>query len=317
MWEVGQMASSERIERIGFVGVGRMGRPMASNLLEHGFAVAAYDLNPAPVAALAEMGARAASSAADAARDAQAVISMVPGPADASALWLGTQGLLAALEDGAVAIDMSSIDPLTSRTVHEAARSRGIEMLDAPVSGGVEGATSGRLAIMVGGDPALFERCRPVFRAMGREEALYHVGGPGHGCAMKMCNNVLTGINMVAACEAIALGIRSGLDVEMLYKVITQSSGTSSSLERRIPKVMAADFEPGFALDHMYKDIGIAVDTAALLNTPLYFGALARQRYAEARRAGYGGEDSSAVAKIVERGSGVSLRPGGEAPSGA
>jgi 3-hydroxyisobutyrate dehydrogenase len=303
------MAASERLERIGFVGVGRMGKPMVRNLLEHGFLVAVHDLNPAPVAELAAEGARAASSAADAAREAQIVISMLPGPADVSGLWLGEQGLLANLPSGAIGVDMSTIDPISSRAVHAAAQAHGIDVLDAPVSGGVDGATAGTLAIMVGGEAQIFERCRPVFRAMGREQALYHMGGPGLGCAMKMCNNMLAGINLAAACEAVALGIQSGLDAAAMVRVIQQSSGSSYMMERRFAqKILSGDFEPGFALDLMYKDVGIAVDTAAALNVATYFGGLARQRYASARQAGFGREDATAVSKIVERETGARYR---------
>ncbi|MBI3964543.1 MAG: NAD(P)-dependent oxidoreductase, partial [Chloroflexi bacterium] len=276
-----------------------------------GFKVTVYDLNPAPVQELVGLGATAAASLADAVRDAQAVITMLPGPNEVKDVWLGSGGLMAALPAGCIGIDMSTVDPLTAQAVHQAAAARGIEHLDAPVSGGQTGAIAGDLAIMVGGDTGLFERCRPVLRAMGREEAIYHAGGPGLGCTVKMCNNMLAAINVAAATEAMALGLRAGADLDTLVKVIAQSSGTSYMLERRFTqKIFKGDFQPGFALDLMYKDIGLAVDTAAQLNVPLYFGTLARQRFAEARAAGLGKEDTSAIAKLTERSADVRLRTG-------
>ena len=273
--------------RIAFVGLGNMGGPMARNLAAKGFSVAVFDLVEATVAATVAADPEhisAAASAADAAREAEVFISMLPASRHVEGLYLGAEGVLEALPDGALAIDCSTIDAATSQRVAAAAQAAGVEMIDAPVSGGVAGATNGTLTFIVGGTDAGFSRARPILDAMGAN--LFHAGASGAGQTAKICNNMLLAILMAGTAEALALGVRNGLDPATLSEIMQQSSGGNWALNvyNPYPGVMpeapaSRDYSGGFLVDLMLKDLGLAMDTAQQAGATVPLGALARQLY--------------------------------------
>ena len=286
---------------IGFIGLGNMGAPMAANLVKAGHVVAGCDLNPQAVAALAAAGGTAAASPAEAVRGAEIVITMLPAGAQVRAIYLGESGLIAALKGtGTLLADCSTIDVDTARAVSAAAAEAGLEMLDAPVSGGVGGATAGTLTFMVGGTETAFSRGRPVLAAMGK--TIVHTGGPGAGQAAKICNNMILGISMLAVSEAFVLADRLGLDRARLFEVSSTSSGQCWSLTNYCPvpgpvpsSPANRDYAPGFAAALMLKDLTLAQDAAAAAGAPTPLGAHAATLYAAAVAEGQGPYDFSTV----------------------
>lgn len=290
--------------RIGFIGVGNMGGPMARNLAQGNHAVRAYDLDADRLAAAGAAGAVAADSAVDAAADADVVITMLPASDHVRRLYL-EDGLLAAIAPPAVAIDCSTIAPATARAVAAQAAANGIEMLDAPVSGGTAGAEQGTLTFMVGGAVAALERVRPLFERMGAN--IFHAGAAGAGQTAKMCNNMVLAAQMTATAEALALGVANGLDAATLSEIMQRSSGGNWPLNvyNPWPGVMegvpaAHGYQGGFAVDLMIKDLNLALDAAAAAGVPTALGALARNLYATHRRQNdAGGLDFSSILKLV------------------
>nr|WP_275575760.1 3-hydroxyisobutyrate dehydrogenase [Aquitalea pelogenes] len=214
---------------IAFIGLGNMGGPMALNLVAKGFSVAAFDLSADALARLQAAGARAASSALDAVQGASVVISMLPAGKHVQALYLGEQGLFASLPKGTLVIDCSTIAASDARKVADAATAAGLRMLDAPVSGGTAGAAAGTLTFIVGGDEADLAEARPLLEAMGKN--IFHAGGNGAGQTAKICNNMLLGILMAGTAEALALGVKNGLDPKVLSDIMSKSSGRNWALE--------------------------------------------------------------------------------------
>jgi len=246
------------ISQTAFIGLGRMGLPMTRRLAAAGIAVRGYDVSEAARARVDEIdGAGVAASAADAAGGCAAVILMLP-TSDAVEAVLLEEGLLEALEPPAILIDMGSSEPLRTRALAERAAARGIEMLDAPVSGGVRGAVEGTLTIMVGGPESAFEACRPMFEAMGGN--VRHVGRAGAGHALKALNNMLSAVHLLASCEALAVAERFGIDPAVFVDVVNTSSGRSGSTDNKLPNyVIPAKFDSGFTMGLMVKDMAIAV----------------------------------------------------------
>jgi len=289
---------------VGFIGLGTMGLPMASNLLAAGHVVRGYDVDSARLRALEAKGGEGAGSARQAADGADVVISMLPASRHVLAAMLGPDGAVEGLRPGAAVLEMSTIDPATTRRVAEAVTARGCRMLDAPVSGGSVGARDATLTIMVGGDAADLEAQRDLLRALGTR--VVHCGPIGMGETVKLANNLLAGTSMVAVAEAFALGIRGGADPAVLLEVIQNSSGNCWSLRNTpVPGLVPGapvnqDFAPGFMVDLMHKDLGLALGAGADLGLPLTLGAVAHQLYGMASRHGYGKLDMSAVAKLLE-----------------
>lgn len=289
--------------RIGFIGLGNMGAPMAANLLKAGHIVAGCDLNAAAVAALAGAGGVAAASPAEAVAGAEIVITMLPAGQHVRDVFLHQGGLIAAITaagDHPLLIDCSTIDVASAREVAGAAAAAGLAMLDAPVSGGTTGAAAGTLTFMVGGAAEDFARAEPILSAMGR--AIVHAGAAGAGQAAKICNNMMLGINMQGVAEAFVLADRLGLDRERLFAVASQSSGQSWALTSYcpVPGPVAAspanrDYKPGFATALMLKDMRLAEAASAASAAPTELAALAARRYQEMVDAGEGGRDFSAV----------------------
>lgn len=286
--------------RVGFIGVGAMGRPMAANLIKKDFAVTAYDASAAALAAIVTLGAAQARSSAEAARESDMVVTILPSSANVLAAYLGEGGVLEGVAAGRLCIDMSTIEPATSRLVAAEAHKRGIRFIDAPVSGGVPRAEDGTLAIMVGGERQDVEEARPVLAAMGAN--IIHVGPVGSGEVAKLCNNLIAGVAAVAVSEAFRIAEGFGVDPQILTDVIAKSSGNTFVMEHMHPvpgivgKAPAShEYAPGFTTDLMAKDLGLAVNAARELRVPVVMAPAAQQVLRLASSHGYGRKDFSSI----------------------
>jgi 3-hydroxyisobutyrate dehydrogenase len=285
---------------VGFIGTGTMGQPMVANLIKKGFAVLAYDLVPAALAAAVKLGASAGTSAVEVARRSDLVVTMLPSSSHVEAVYLGPGGILESVPSGRLCVDMSTIDPAVSRRVAGALAKRQVRFLDAPVSGGVPGAVDGTLAIMVGGDARDLEEARPALAAMGAN--VIHVGAVGSGEAAKICNNLIAGVAAVAVSEAFRIAEGFGVDPKVLTDVIAKSSGNTWVMQQAhpVPGLVARaassrDYEPGFMTDLMAKDLGLAVNAARELRVPAVVAAAAQQVLRLASSHGLGRKDFTAV----------------------
>ena len=295
------------MQHIAFIGLGNMGAPMAHNLLQAGHPLSVFDLSAAAVGALAGAGARAATSAQDAVREADIVISMLPASHHVRDLYLGEGGVLDVALAHALLIDCSTIAADVAREVASAASARGFAMLDAPVSGGTAGAAAGTLTFIVGGDAAALERAHPVLGKMGKN--IFHAGGAGAGQVAKICNNMLLGILMAVTAEALNLGVAHGLDPAVLSDIMSKSSGRNWALEvyNPWPGVMAAapasrDYSGGFGTTLMLKDLGLAQQAAQAIQAVTPLGAVARQLYQLHQQNGNGQLDFSSILTLVRPG---------------
>ena len=290
--------------KIGFIGVGNMGGPMARNLLGAGDEVTAYDVSSDAVAALVGEGAVAADSPAAAVSGAEMVITMLPAGGHVREVYCGDGGVIAAAAPGTVLIDCSTIDVDSAREVAEAAEAAGLAMLDAPVSGGVAGASAAALTFMVGGQAEAFAKAEPVLAKMGRK--IVHAGPSGNGQAAKICNNMILGISMIALGEAFTLADSLGLEAQTLFDISSNASGSCWAMLNHLPvagivETAAAnqDFAPGFATDMMLKDLRLAQQAANASGTATPLGAEAAALYGVFSAAGNGGLDYSAIIKMI------------------
>lgn len=289
--------------KIGFIGLGNMGAPMASNLLKAGHELVVFDLVQKAVDRAVSEGATAAGDIATVARsEAGLIITMLPAASHVKAVYLGEDGLLANVAEGVHLIDSSTIDPMTARDVAAEAEAQGNPMLDAPVSGGTGGAQAGTLTFMVGGEDREFAFARPILESMGRN--IVHCGGAGNGQVTKMANNMLLGISMIGAAEAMSLGVSMGMDPEVLAGVINTSSGRCWSTDTYNPYPGVIETAPssrgysgGFGMDLMIKDLGLATEAAKASGQPVVMGALAQQLYQSMSFEGHGHLDFSAIIK--------------------
>ena len=297
--------------QIGFIGIGVMGRPMVLNLLkaEHQVTIFARHPEKAEVQEVLRAGAKQAPSARAVAIVSDIVITMVPNSMQVEEVVAGQQGILEGARKGLIIIDMSTIAPSMSQKLAELAAARGVHFLDAPVSGGSQGAVNGALTIMVGGERDIFEQARPVLEAMGKKENIFYVGPHGSGEVVKIVNNILCGAIAAAIAESFVLGVKAGADVETMAKVIGVSSGASWQLANQFPlRAFNGSFQPGFMTDLLHKDLGLALELAAEHQTPVALTALTRQLYEMARAAGYGREDYTSLLKILEKMADVEVR---------
>lgn len=284
---------------VGFIGVGNMGNPMAANVLKAGFPMTVFDMNPKAMANLVEGGARRADSAHAVVDASEVLLTSLPASPDVEAIYLDAGGLVDRAKPGTILIDLSSVLPSTPRKIEPRARARGVHFLEAPVSGGVTGARAGTLAIMVGGDKAALSRAEPVLRAMGPN--IFHVGPAGAGNTVKAINNMMACVNGLAMMEGLALGVKAGLDPMTVYEVVKASSGGSKALERIPRAILPRDFEPGFKVALMNKDLETFHTIAKELHVPMTFSALAQHYQQAALAAGLGEQDTSVVFTIIER----------------
>jgi 3-hydroxyisobutyrate dehydrogenase len=295
--------------QIGFIGVGTMGRGMVKNLLKAGFPVTIYARHPEKVRDVIEAGAKLATSSKAVAEQSQVIITILPNTPEVEEVILGPDGVAEGARAGSVVIDMSTINPETSRKLAAHLAEKGLDFLDAPVSGGSVGADNGTLTIMAGGETSVFEACLPVFQAMGRAEAIFHIGPVGAGETIKIINNVLSAINAAASSQALVLGVKAGLDPETITKVVGLSSGASWQLGNAFPlRVFTGSFQPGFFTELMDKDIGLALDLGTANGVELTLAETARQLYTAALENGYGRNDYTSIIRPLEQAHGVKVR---------
>ncbi len=292
--------------RLGFIGVGAMGLPMGLNLLKAGFTLAFCTSRPVAAEPLIAAGATQVDSPAAVAAACDVLLTCLPADNEIAAVLLGEGGAVEALREGGTIIELSTASPALMRQVAEAAATRGIVLLDAPVSGGVGGAEAATLSIMVGGAADDLAACRPILEALGKH--IYHVGPVGMGKVFKLCNQYLAAANTALIGEALTLGANAGADLSLLVEVIAVSSGASRSLGGAAENLFAAaPLPPGFRLDLMRKDLGLALALGAETRTPLTTGAVAYQLYGAASASGYGDRNYAEVGTVVAQLAGVSL----------
>lgn len=290
--------------RIGFIGLGNMGGPMARNLIKAGHSLKVYDLSEEAVSFVVQSGAMAAESVKDAAAGVDVVISMLPVGANVREVFMN-DGVIAAADPGTLFIDSSTIDVESAQAAAAAAKEAGFDMLDAPVSGGVIGADAGTLTFMCGGDAATFERAKPILEGMGKN--IVHCGASGLGQVTKICNNMLAGINSLAAAEAMVMGERLGVSKEVLYNVISTSTGRTFIFESSnpMPGVVATSpssnqFKPGFMAKLMLKDLRLSQAAAQAAGSPTPLGAAATAAFQMLIENGHGDLDTSSIIKVID-----------------
>ena len=293
--------------KVGFIGTGNMGNPMAANLIKAGHQLTVHDLRREAATNLLEMGAEWAATPKDAVPGNEVVFTSLPVPRDVEAVLEGENGILEGASDGSIYVDLSTNSPTVVRRLHQVCAARGVTMLDAPVSGGVYGAAAGTLAVMVGGDEGTFNRLKPTLDAIGSH--VVFCGPVGNGSVCKICNNLLSmGIGVLLA-ESLTLGVKAGVDLEVLADVIANSSGSSRRLTEKLPRFLfKGNFEPGFATALAAKDVRLATDLGREYGIPMELSNLVDQRHVEAMFRGWGPEDSDAVCRIQEEKAGVQLR---------
>jgi len=286
-------------KHVGVIGTGLMGAPMAANLIKAGYTVSVYNRTRSKAEALIEQGATWCASPADVAADCGIVITIVSDSPDVEAVYLGERGVCAGLQQGTLCIDMSTISPDVARQVADAVREKGSAFLDAPVSGGRNGAEAGKLAIMVGGETNDVERARPVFDVLGK--SVVHGGPVGSGQLIKLCNQILCGLNLLAVSEALTFARDVGLDPHTVLKAVSGGAAGSWALDNLGPRMLKRDFEPMFMVDLQQKDLRIVQETARQRPTPLPGTALVAQLLAANQAAREGKEGTQAMIKVIER----------------
>lgn len=293
-------------ERIGFVGLGIMGSPMARNARRAGFPVTVTNRTLAKADALQADGATVVATPREVAERSDIVVTMVTNAPDVEAVTFGPDGIADAAHPGLLVIDMSSISPVASRAFAERARKIGFATLDAPVSGGQIGAIEARLSIMIGGDDADVERARPLFDALGK--TIVHIGGHGAGQACKLANQIAVAINNVGVSEALVFAAAMGIDLERTRQVIAGGAGSSWAMQSYAPKMLAGDFKPGFLVDHQQKDLRNVLDAAYASHLSLPGTSLVHALYSALQAAGDGGAGNHAILKVIEQLSGIEAR---------
>jgi 3-hydroxyisobutyrate dehydrogenase-like beta-hydroxyacid dehydrogenase len=291
---------------VGFIGLGRMGRRMARHLLDAGFPLTVHNRSRAVVEELAALGARPATSAAAVTEASDVVLTCLTNTPAVEEVYFGESGILSATRAGQILVDHSTVSPTTSRRCAEAARARGADFLDAPVSGGPAGAEAGTLTIMTGGAAETFEKVRPVFEAMGKNLRL--VGPTGAGSTIKLANQLLAAVHTAVAAEAMVLGVKAGADPRVMLDVLKTSFGGSAMLSRNVPMMLERNFHDGTVVDLMVKDLSLIDGLSAELGVRTLMGAVATQVYREARALGLGDEDIAGLVRVLEREAGVEVR---------
>ncbi len=292
--------------RLGFVGVGNMGNPMAMNLVKAGHSLQVFDIRKEAATNLIDAGAVWAHSPKEAATGVEATFLSLPMPADVERVVLSEDGVLAATKSGGVIFDMSTNSPTVVRSLCDKAKAKGVAFLDAPVSGGVRGARNATLAIMVGGEKAIFDKYEPVLKAMGAN--VIHCGAIGAGNVVKLVNNMLAFIHMMGAAEAIVLGTKAGVDPNVIWQAVKASSGDSFVWESGTRAILRDKLAPTFTIDLASKDIGLAVELGKDFAVPLKMGSAAQELIKHYQANGYAKEDVLATVKELEKIAGVTVR---------
>jgi len=291
--------------KLGFIGLGAMGRPMALNLMKAGYAMTVYARRAQALEPLVAAGARTAANPADVARAADVVFSLVTASADSEAVALGTEGLIEGARDGSVVIDMATISPLATRRIAQALAARGIEHIDAPVSGGPAGAQGATLSIMAGGKPQVFEQVKPLFACLGK--TILHMGDHGAGQITKACNQLALTVTAQAVAEALSLARSCGLDPARVHEALMGGVAASRVLELFGKRMVSRDFGSGIDARLYHKDLGIVLELAQEAGLPLPAGAVVKQQINALMGAGEGTADFSVLIRALERAAGQTI----------
>ena len=292
--------------RVGFVGLGIMGLPMARNAVKAGFPVTITNRTLAKGDALKAEGAAVVQTPREVAQRSDIVVTMVTNAPEVEAVTFGPDGIAEGAHDGLLVVDMSSISPVASRAFAERAEEKGFKTLDAPVSGGELGAIEARLSIMIGGDAEDVERARPLFEALGK--TIVHIGGHGAGQACKLANQIAVAMNNLGVSEALVFAAAMGIDLERTRQVIAGGAGSSWAMQNYAPKMLAGDFKPGFMVDHQQKDLRNVLDAAYSAHLSLPGTSLAHALFSALQAEGKGREGNLAIIKVIERLSGIEAR---------
>ena len=291
--------------KIGFIGLGIMGKPMSKNLVKAGYELVVYNRSKASVEKLVAMGAAAGESAADVAAQCDVIITMLPNSPQVREVCLGANGILEGAKEGTVVIDMSSIDPVESKSIGAALAEKGVELMDAPVSGGEPKAIDGTLSVMVGGKKESFDKYYDLLMAMAG--SVVYVGDLGSGNVAKLANQVIVAINIAAVSEAMTLAVKNGADPELVYKAIRGGLAGSTVLDAKAPMMMAHNFKPGFRIELHIKDLNNAINAAHATDTSLPITAQVMEMMQALKNDGCGKEDHSALVRYFEKISNVSV----------
>jgi 3-hydroxyisobutyrate dehydrogenase len=301
-------STGEKIMNVGLIGLGIMGAPMARNLLKAGFNLTVATRSPGKAEKFAAENsplgkAQAVSSPAEVAASSEIIITMVTDSPDVVAVARGAEGIFAAAKPGSIIIDMSTISPQVTRELAEEAESKGLFWLDAPVSGGEKGAIEGTLTIMIGGKAEALERARPALEAMGKR--ITHFGPAGNGQSAKLCNQIMTAVNLMAVCEALTFGAKAGLDLATLHQALTGGADNSWALEVLGRKMIDRDFKPAFMVKLQQKDLRLVLDAAGAGHTPLPAASLAHQLLAAVEAEGRGEDGTQSLLRVFEKMAGL------------
>ena len=287
------------MKRIGFIGLGLMGAGMSRNLLKAGYQVTVWNRTESKMKPLVEAGAKPAKSPREVAKSSDVVITMVTDSSDVEEVLLGTSGAVHGSKKGDIFIDMSTISPIATKDVASKLKEKGVEMLDAPVSGGVIGATNGTLSIMVGGDPNVFEECKPILQTMGK--TITYIGGIGDGQVCKAVNQILVGTTMLGVAEALVFAAKAGVDLEKVHAAVSGGAAGSWQLTNNGERLLKGDHEPGFKIKDYLKDLGIIMETASANKMPLPATGLVHQLFIHCDAMGMRDKGTQAVAVAIEK----------------
>jgi 3-hydroxyisobutyrate dehydrogenase len=296
------------LKRVGFIGLGIMGSRMSMNILRAGFPLTVWNRTPSKMRPLIEAGAQGASSPREVAERSDIIIDIVTDSPDVEEVILGPEGVIHGARPGSIVVDMSTISPTVTRRIASELSKRGIRMLDAPVSGGDVGARDGTLSIMVGGDEDAYEECLPVFRAMGK--TIIYVGDHGMGQMVKLCNQILVGINMLGVAEALMFASKAGLDLEKAFSAISGGAASSWQLINNGAKLLKGDLEPGFKVSHYLKDLRLIMEASGEMKLPMLGTGLVYQLFRALDAEGLGEKGTQAIIRVIEKLAGCSLLKG-------
>ena len=294
------------MKKIGFIGLGIMGKPMAMNLLKAGYALTVYDIVPERVKELVAAGAKAAASSRDVAKQSEIVITMLPNSPHIKEAVLGAGGILEGAKSGTILIDMSSIAPLASKEIAEKVAQKGVAMLDAPVSGGEPKAVDGTLAIMVGGPQETFDQVKDILAVMGA--SVTRVGEIGSGNITKLANQIIVALNIAAMSEAMVLAAKAGVDPEKVFEAIRGGLAGSAVLNAKMPMVLKGNFKPGFRIELHIKDLANALDTAHEVGVPLLLSSSIMEVMQALKADGKAADDHSGIIQFYEKLAKVQVR---------
>lgn len=295
------------LARVGFIGLGRMGKPMARRLIQAGHELTVWGRRPGPVQELAALGAGVAAGPADMAGKVDILFTCVTTPEVVESLLCGPEGAWAGAPPGTIFIDTSTIGPADAQRIAGRLQPHGIDFLDCPLSGGPWGAQEGTLTLMIGGEPSILERVRPILQAFAGR--IHHLGPVGAGQVAKLCNNLLVAIHTAAAAEAFVLATKGGIDPVQFLEVVSGATGQSAQITRSLPKfVLPGQFAAAFSIDHLHKDVGLACDLGRELGVRLLVSGVVNQLTTEARSRGLGDQDIAALFRTLEELAGVQVR---------